>query len=94
MSEMPNDSGGGTGRYDLEERPARFGEAAIRLAKTIRPSAANRPLVSQLIRASTSVGANYLEAEEAESRKDFRHKIALCRKESKEARHWLRMLVA
>ena len=80
--------------YDLEDRTARFGEAVIRFCKTIRLNTTNRALVDQLIRAATSVGANYLEADDAESKKDFRHKIALCRKESKEARHWLRMIVA
>jgi four helix bundle protein len=52
----------------------------------------NTPLVSQIVRSSTSIGANYMEADAAESKKDFRFKIALCKKESKETMHWLRML--
>jgi four helix bundle protein len=47
-----------------------------------------------LVRSSTSIGANYCEADDAESKRDFRHKIALCRKESRETKHWLRMIVA
>ncbi len=50
------------------------------------------PLISQLVRAATSIGANYCEANDAQSKKDFRHKIAICRKESKESKHWLRMM--
>lgn len=80
--------------FDLEERTALFGEKNIRFAKGIQVNVISRPLINQLVRAGTSVGANYLEADDAESKKDFRHKISICRKESKEVRHWLRMLVA
>jgi four helix bundle protein len=52
----------------------------------------NEPLIRQLIRSSTSIGASYCEADEGESKKDFRHKIAICRKESRETKFWLRML--
>ena len=52
------------------------------------------PLISQLVRAATSVGANYCEANDACSKKDFRHKIGICRKEAKESKHWLRMVAA
>ena len=51
-------------------------------------------LIDQLVRAATSVGANYCEADDAESKRDFRHKIALCKKEARETKHWLRMIVA
>jgi len=95
---MPNDSDNGErqGRreYDLEDRTARFGEDVIAFANTIARTAVTRPLVSQLVRSATSVGANYAEADDAESRKDFRHKISLCKKEARETKHWLRMLVA
>jgi len=50
------------------------------------------PLISQLIKSGTSVGANYMEADCAESKKDFRHKISICRKEAKENRYWLRLI--
>jgi four helix bundle protein len=78
--------------YDLEERTARFGEDIIAFAKTILKDEITRPIISQLVRAGTSIGANYMEADGAESRKDFVHKIAICKKESKETKHWLRMI--
>ena len=78
----------------MEERTASFGEAVIRLSKTIRETAVTRPLVSQLVRSATSIGANYCEANDAESKLDFRHKVGICRKESRETGHWLRMLTA
>jgi four helix bundle protein len=78
----------------LEERTARFGEEVIVFARTVSLTVVTRPLVSQLVRSATSVGANYCEADDSESKKDFHHKIGICRKESREAKHWLRMLVA
>ncbi len=83
----PNDK-----QYDLEERTASFGENVIKFAKTLPINHINKPLISQVVRASTSTGANYMEADGAESKKDFKHKVALCKKESKESRHWLRMI--
>lgn len=80
-------------KYDLEERTARFGEAIIEFAKTLPKDPINSPLISQIVRSGTSVGANYMEADGAESKKDFQHKIAICKKESKETKHWLRMMV-
>ena len=79
-------------RYDLEERTAVFGERIIDFVKTLPNNVINRELIRQLVKAGTSVGANYSEADGAESKKDFRHKIAICKKESKESRHWLRMI--
>jgi four helix bundle protein len=79
---------------DLEQRTARLGEAVIAFCKSVPASAVNTPLISQVVRSATSVGANYCEADDSESKKDFHHKIALCRKESRETKHWLRMLVA
>ncbi len=78
--------------YDLEERTAIFGENVIELCKSLPRNAVNLPLINQVIRSSTSIGANYMEADGAESGKDFRHKISICKKEAKETRHWLRML--
>jgi four helix bundle protein len=80
--------------YDLEERTARFGEAVIAFAKTVPQNPITLPLIGQLVRSSTSVGANYCEADDAGSQKDFRHKIGICRKESRESKHWLRMIAA
>jgi four helix bundle protein len=87
-------SGEGKSGFDLEERTAGFGEAIIGLCKRVVISPVNQPIVSQLVRAGTSIGANYCEADDAESKKDFRHKIGLCRKESRETKYWLRMLAA
>ena len=78
--------------YDLEERTAIFGENIIDLVRTFEKNEINRPLISQIVRSATSIGANYMEADGAESKKDFRHKIAICKKEAKESMHWLRML--
>ena len=79
-------------QFDLEERTAQFGEAIIRFAKKVPVNPVTYPLIGQLVDAGTSVGANYGEANDAESKKDFRHKIGICRKESKESKHWLRMI--
>ena len=78
--------------YDLEERTAKFGENILEFVKTLERNEINRPLISQIVRSGTSIGANYMEADGAESKKDFQHKIALCKKEAKETRHWLRMI--
>jgi len=78
--------------YDLEERTARFGESVIDFAKTLPRNLVNNQLIGQIVRSGTSIGANYMEADGAESKKDFRHKIAICKKESKETKHWLRMI--
>jgi four helix bundle protein len=80
--------------YDLEERTAKFGESIIAFALTIPKNAVMFPLISQLVRAGTSVGANYCEADNAVSKKDFINKIGICKKESREAKHWLRMIAA
>jgi len=79
-------------KFDLEERTAKFGEEIIEFAKSLPRDVVNKPLISQLVRAGTSIGANYMEADGAESRKDFNHKISTCKKESKETKHWLRMV--
>jgi four helix bundle protein len=77
--------------YDLEERTALFAEKIIRFAKKIPKTPENIPIISQLVNAGTSVGANYCEATEAESKKDFSHKIGISKKEAKETRFWLRI---
>ncbi|MCK4592567.1 four helix bundle protein [Candidatus Parcubacteria bacterium] len=78
--------------YNLEERTALFGENIIEFCKSIKQNNINKSILNQLIRSGTSVGANYCEAGGAKSGKDFRHKIAICKKEAKETKHWLRML--
>ena len=79
--------------YDLEERTAKFGESIINFIKILPRNNINNPLISQLVRSATSIGANYMEANQASSKKDFRNKIHIfCRKESNETKHWLRMM--
>ena len=78
--------------YDLEERTALFGENIIELSKIISRNTITLPIINQLIKSGTSVGANYCEADCAESRKDFEHKLGICKKEAKETKHWLRMI--
>jgi four helix bundle protein len=79
-------------KYDLEERTAKFGEEVILFCKTLLQDSISRSLISQLVRSATSIGANYMEANNASSRKDFRNKIFISKKESQETKHWLRML--
>src|SRR4051812_8313547 len=78
--------------YDLTERTAQFGEAVIDFCKAVPRNIVSLPLIDQLVRAGTSVGANYCEADEAVSKKDFRCKIGTCKKESRESKFWLRMI--
>ncbi|HSW47704.1 MAG TPA: four helix bundle protein [Candidatus Saccharimonadales bacterium] len=78
--------------YDLEERTAKLGEAIILFCKSLRMDPILSPLVNQLVRSGTSVGANYMEANGASSRKDFQNKIFICKKEAQETKHWLRMI--
>jgi len=78
--------------YDLEERTAKFGEEVIKFCRSMNQDVISKPIISQLVRSATSVGANYMEANAASSRKDFRNKISICKKEAQETRHWLRMI--
>lgn len=78
--------------FDLEERTALFGENVIRFCRKIPKDTVTVPLVNQLVKAGTSVGANYAEADDAESKQDFRHKIGICKKESRESKHFIRMM--
>ncbi len=79
--------------YDLEERTAKFAESIIEFCKKIPKNDLTVSIIKQIIKAGTSVGANYCEADCAESRKDFEHKIGICKKESKEAKYWMRIVV-
>ncbi|MEK7597034.1 MAG: four helix bundle protein [Patescibacteria group bacterium] len=81
-------------RYDLKERTSKFGKEIIWFLKTLSYGPINTPLISQLVRSATSIGANYMEADVAESKKDFQHKIAISKKEAKETLHWLQMIEA
>src|SRR6266496_2992342 len=79
--------------YDLEERTARFGEAIIDFAKTIPLNPVTNRIITQLVGAGTSVGANFVEADDAVSKKEFLKNIGTCRKEARETKHFLRMIV-
>ena len=79
-------------RYDLEERTVKFAENVIDIVRFVKIDAVNKKIIEQLIGSSGSVGANYCEATEAESKKDFAHKMGICKKELKETKHWLRLL--
>ena len=82
----------GKHQFDLEERTSRFGEQIILFAKKIPFNARNNRLVDQLVGAVTSVGANYCEADEYVSKRDFRNMIGRCKKEAKETLFFLRMI--
>jgi len=75
----------------LEERLEKFGEKIIDFAKKMPQNAITVRILGQLVDSGTSMGANYCEANDAESKKDFNHKIGICKKESRETMHWLRM---
>jgi len=78
--------------YDLEEKFEKLGEQIIILSKKVCKNPVAFPLINQLVRSGTSIGANYMEANGASSKKDFKNKIHICKKEAKETMHWLRML--
>ena len=82
----------GKHQFDLEERTSRFGEQIILFAKKVTDNSRNRRLIDQLVGAATSVGANYCEADEYVSKKDFRNMIGRCKKEAKETLFFLRMI--
>ena len=78
--------------YDLEERTARFGEKVILFAKKIPLNSVTQRIIPQLVAAATAVGSSYCEADDAESGRDFIHKLAIGKKEARETKHWLRMI--
>ncbi|MBI2487119.1 MAG: four helix bundle protein [Deltaproteobacteria bacterium] len=79
-------------RYDLEERTFKFAKEVVQFVKTIPRTLANNEIAKQVIRSSGSIGANYIEANEALSRKDFIMRIKICRKEAKESTYWLKLI--
>ncbi|KKU79849.1 MAG: hypothetical protein UY05_C0020G0006 [Candidatus Peregrinibacteria bacterium GW2011_GWA2_47_7] len=87
---MSND---GTKKYNLAARTLKFAEDILGFAGGLPEDTLIYPLRSQFIRSGTSIGANYHEADSAESRKDFFHKIGLCRKEAKETMYWLQLII-
>ena len=79
-------------QYDLEERTLKFAKEVIKFVKNLPRTIANIEIIKQLVRASGSVGANYIEANEALSKKDFIMRVKICRKEAKESRYWLKLI--
>lgn len=87
-----NDGDGNTEKpFNLEERTAQFGEAIIRFCKRLPRGPGNDRIIDQLVGAGTSVGANYCEADDAVSKKEFGYKIGTCKKEARESKFFLRM---
>lgn len=78
--------------YDLAERTTAFSEKVISFLSSLPRNLINNTLIDQAMRSGTSVGANYMEADTAQSRKDFEHKISICRKEAKETRYWFQLI--
>ncbi|MEA1956889.1 MAG: four helix bundle protein [Euryarchaeota archaeon] len=87
MTEIKNSK-----RYDLEERTLKFAKEVIKFVKSLPKTIANIEIIKQLVRSSGSVGANYIEANEALSKKDFIMRVKICRKEAKESRYWLKLI--
>jgi len=79
-------------QYDLEERTLRFAKEVIEFVNALPKTMANIEIMKQIIRSSGSVGANYIEANEALSKKDFIMRVKICRKEAKESRYWLKLI--
>ena len=80
-------------KYDLEDRTRNFAKNIVSLMMKLPQNSINKRMIEQLIGSGGSVGANYCEANEAESKKDFIHKIGICKKEIKEIRYWLNLLL-
>jgi len=94
LNEESNGNGAPGRPFELEERTAQFGEAIVRFSKKIPLNPTNNRLIDQLVGCGTSVGANYCEADERVSKKDFRNTIGRCVKEAKETKYFLRLIAA
>ncbi len=79
--------------YDLESRTAIFAERVIAFCRSLKRDSLSLPIATQLIRSGTSIGANYMEANGMNSKKEFIYKISLCKKEANETKYWLRMIL-
>jgi four helix bundle protein len=79
-------------KYNLEKRTQDFGIRIVQCCQQIDRNPINDPLIKQIVRSGTSIGANYQEANGASSKKDFTNKISICKKEAKETYHWLVIL--
>jgi len=79
-------------QYDLEDRTLEYGKRIIRMCKALPKNTINFKLIDQAIRSGTSMRANYREANETETKKDFKYRIRICRKEGKETIYWLNLI--
>lgn len=79
--------------YDLENRTLLFSKKVIKTCKKLPFNLINKRLIDQLIRSATSIGANYREANETDTKKDFQNKIRISKKESKETIYWIELLI-
>lgn len=79
-------------RYDLEERTFKFSKDIIGLVIGLPRNDITKPIIYQLTKSGTSVAANYCEANEASSKRDFKNKISICKKEAHETKYWLRLI--
>ena len=79
--------------YNLEERTFQFAKRVVLFSKKLPRTISNLEYINQVIRSSGSTGANYIEANESLSKKDFQMRIKICRKESKESAYWLRLII-
>ncbi|MBM4401816.1 MAG: four helix bundle protein [Candidatus Cloacimonetes bacterium] len=79
--------------YNLEDRTLEFGKRIIRLCKTLPKSTVNNCLLIQVMRSGTSLGANYREANETDTKRDFKNRIRISKKEAKETIYWLELIV-
>ncbi|HEX9665988.1 MAG TPA: four helix bundle protein [Thermodesulfobacteriota bacterium] len=79
-------------KYDLEERTFRFAKQVIKFVNVLPRSISNIEIAKQVVRSSGSVGANYIEANEALGKKDFKMRIKICRKEAKESVYWVKLV--
>lgn len=87
-----NETGNTSKFRALEERTTAFAKRVIHLCQSLPENRVNNPLVSQVVRSSGSIGANYREANEALGKKDFLYRLRLARKEGKETQHWFELI--
>ena len=80
-------------KFDLEERTAVFSTKILDFCRTITVNYLTENQIRQLIKSTTSIGANYMEANGSDSKRDFRSKISICKKEAKETTYWLKLLI-
>ena len=87
MNQIPNKP------YNLEERTLEFSKRIVKMCKTLQKDTVNFELMKQGLRSGTAVGANYIEANDALSKKDFVHRLRIARKEAKETVYWLKLII-